>query len=377
MLHEFITANRDEIILRCRSKVATRAVPPPTQMEIDHGIPLFLDQLVEALQLGQASRPEIERAGAAHGQNLLRRGFTLSQLVHDYGDVCQSVTELAIELDVPISTPEFQMLNGCLDDAIASAVTQYGRGRHQHMAEGAANRENQRLGFFAHELRNLIQTATIAFEVVKGGSVGAIGSTGTVLQRSLTGARDLIDRSLAEVKLAQGVQHLERFGVSGFIDELTPAAEMAATARGIALNVRPVEDGLIIEADRQVLAAVMVNLLQNAFKFTRPGTTVTLRVEAISDRIRFEVLDECGGLPDGDIDDLFLPFLQRGGDRLGFGLGLAFCRSAIEANGGMISARNVPGIGCVFTADLPRVDGAADRSSDHHQPGVASTTALR
>jgi hypothetical protein len=46
MLHEFITLNRVEIVRRCRAKVATSTVPPPTKAEIDHGVPLFLDQLV-------------------------------------------------------------------------------------------------------------------------------------------------------------------------------------------------------------------------------------------------------------------------------------------------------------------------------------------
>ena len=59
MLHEFIAVNRDEIIRRCRAKVATRSVPPPTGAEIDHGVPVFLDQLVDALRLGRTSSPEI------------------------------------------------------------------------------------------------------------------------------------------------------------------------------------------------------------------------------------------------------------------------------------------------------------------------------
>ena len=57
MLHEFISLNRDEIITRCRAKVATRSVPPPTEAEIDHGVPLFLDQLADALRLGLAIEP--------------------------------------------------------------------------------------------------------------------------------------------------------------------------------------------------------------------------------------------------------------------------------------------------------------------------------
>ena len=354
MLYEFITVNREEIIRRCRAKVATRSVPPPTKAEIDHGVPLFLDQLVDALRLGLSSSSEISRSAVLHGHDLLLQGFTVSQVVHDYGDVCQSITELAVETSAPISADDFRMLNGCLDDAIAGAVTQYGRERNQSTIDGDAVRENERIGFFAHELRNLIHTALIAFEVVKSGNVGVAGRTGTVLHRSLVGARDLIARSLAEVRLTQGAQNREPFLVSGFIEELAPAATLAADARGITLTVLPVEDGVAIEADRQVLAAVVMNLLQNAFKFTRPRTTVTLRVGASADRVLFQIQDECGGLPDGDVNELFRPFEQQSADRTGLGLGLAFSRWAIEANHGRIYARNLPDVGCVFTVDLPR-----------------------
>jgi len=54
MLHEFITLHREEIIRRCREKVAARSVPPPTASEIEHGVPLFLDQLGDALRLGES-----------------------------------------------------------------------------------------------------------------------------------------------------------------------------------------------------------------------------------------------------------------------------------------------------------------------------------
>lgn len=355
MLHQFIATNRDEIIRRCRTKVATRSIPPPSKAEIDHGVPLFLDQLVDALRVGVGSSAEIGRSAILHGHDLLLRGFTVSQVVHDYGDVCQSVTELAGEMNAPISTDDFRLLNLCLDDAIAEAVTQYGRERNQSSVEAETGRENERLGFFAHELRNLIHTAMIAFEVVKSGNVGIAGSTGTVLHKSLVGARDLIAHSLAEVRLSQGAQNPKQFLVAGFIDELAAAAKLDANARNVKLTVMPVEDGVAIEADRQVLAAVMTNLLQNAFKFTRPGSTVTLRVAVSAERVLLEVQDECGGLPNTDVEELFRPFEQRGANRTGVGLGLAYSRWATEANNGRIYARNLPHVGCVFTVDLPRL----------------------
>jgi len=355
MLHEFIAVNREEIIQRCRAKVATRSVPPPTDVEIDHGVPVFLDQLIDALRLGLTSSPEIVRSAVKHGHDLLLQGFTVSQVVHDYGDVCQSITDLAVEKNAPISTDDFRTLNRCLDDAIAGAVTQFGREQNQSTLDGETARGSERAGFLAHELRNVLNTAILAFEVLKTGNVGVAGSTGSVLHRSLMGARALVGRSLAEVKLTQGIQNLDQFLVSEFIQELAPAATLEASARGIGLTVIPVEEGVAIEADRQVLAAVVGNLLQNAFKFTRPRTTVTLRVGASAERVLIEIQDECGGLPAGNVNELFRPFEQRSADRTGVGLGLAFSRWGVETNNGRIYARNLPDKGCVFTLDLPRL----------------------
>jgi signal transduction histidine kinase len=355
MLHEFISLNRAEIIRRCRSKVSSRTTLPPLDLEFDSGVPLFLDQLVTALRLDLTSSPEIGRTALLHGRDLLRQGFTVSQVVHDYGDVCQAVTELAVETDASISTDDFRVLNRCLDDAIAGAVSEYGRERNRSTLETETARGSERLGYFAHELRNLLNTSIVAFEVLKTGNVGVSGATGTVLYRSLLGLRALVTRSLAEVRLTQAVQTIEPLSVARLIDDLAAGASLEANARGIEFTVLPVEDGVVIEGDRQVLSAVVSNLLQNAFKFTQPRTTVTLRVTAVAERVLIEVQDECLGLPDEDVEDLFRPFEQRGADRSGMGLGLAFSRWGVEANRGRISARNLSGGGCVFTVDLPRV----------------------
>jgi hypothetical protein len=276
-------------------------------------------------------------------------------VVQDYGDVCQSITELAVELDAPISTEDFQMLNRCLDDAIAGAVGQYGRERAALEIEGESERGSERLGFLAHEMRNLINTALVSLEILRTGNVGVGGSTGGVLRRSLMSAQALINRSLAEVRLTQGIQNREQFLVSGLIEELAPAATLEANSRGLELTVMPVEDGVSIEGDRQILTAVVGNLLQNAFKFTRPRTRITLRVGASAERVLIEVQDECGGLPSGNINELFRPFEQRSADRSGLGLGLAFSRWGAETNDGRIYARDLPDLGCVFTVDLPRL----------------------
>ena len=354
MLHEFIEVNRDEIIRRCRAKVAARSVPPPSDVEIDHGVPVFLDQLRDALRFGGMS-PEIGQSALRHGHDLLLQGCTVSQVVHDYGDICQAITDLAVEIEAPISTDDFRTLNRCLDDAIAGAVTEYGRERNQSSIDGESARGSERLGYFVHEMRNLISTASYAFEVLRTGNVGVAGSTGMVLQRSLAASRTLIARSAAEVRLTQGTQNPETFLVSAFIEEIALTARLEADARSITFAVVCVDDGASIEADRQVLASVVGNLLQNAFKFTRPATTVTLTVGASAERVLIEIQDQCGGLPGGNVNELFRPFEQRASDRTGLGLGLAFSRWAVEANHGRIYARNLLERGCVFTVDLPRV----------------------
>lgn len=354
MLYEFITLNRSEIIRRCRVKVASRSSPAPTDAEIDQGVPRFLDQLVDALRSGQSSSDEISQTALMRGRDLYAQGLTMTQVVLDYGDVCQSITGLASETDAPISTEDFGLLNGCLDSAIAGAVTQYGRERDKTTIDGETERENERLGFFTHELKNLLHTALLAFEVVRTGNVGVGGTTGSVLHRSLLGARDLVARALAETRLTQGIQHREPLLVSTLINELAPTAALAASSRGHTYVAEPVAADIAINADRQVLDAVLVNVLQNAFKFTQPRSTVTLRVVASAERVLIEIQDQCGGLSNGDVDGLFHPFEQRHANRTGLGLGLAFSRWATEANDGRITARNLPGEGCIFTVDLPR-----------------------
>jgi signal transduction histidine kinase len=245
-------------------------------------------------------------------------------------------------------------LNRCLDDAIAGAVTEYGLGRNQATVDAESARRSERVGFLAHQVQNLIDTTRVAWDVIKTGNVGVGGSTAAVLDASLVSIRALLARSLADVRVPDPVLHREPFLMSGFIDALAPAAALEANARGISLTVIPVEDGVVVDGDRQVLAAVVSGLLQNAFKLTGPRTTVTLRVGASAERVMIEILDECSELPDGNGNELFHPFDMLAGGA-GASVGLAFAKWGVEANDGRIYARNLPEQGCVFTVDLPRL----------------------
>jgi signal transduction histidine kinase len=372
VLHEFLSNNRTKLIERCRLKAAQRAAPEAINQELAHGIPKFIDQIIKTLQAEQTSDPiqsriisgpagggrsvtsEIGSTARLHAHELLQHGYTVDRVVHDYGDLCQSITDLALEDTVSIHVDEFRTLNRCLDNAIADSVTEYASERDQLVADKATDTFDERIGVFAHELRNLIVTATHALRAIRTGQVGLSGPTAAVLDRSLVSLHALVDGTLAKVRLKGPIASGKLIGLADFIGRLKLSAELEAQACGCSVTVAPVHPRLAVDADPETLGSAVHNLLQNAFKFTRYGSQVSLNAYASDERILIDIEDNCGGLPPGHLEHLFRPFTQGGGDRSGVGLGLSICRRHVEANNGRVSVRDVPGTGCVFTIDLPR-----------------------
>jgi signal transduction histidine kinase len=355
-LHQFISAHREDLISRTRTKVASRLAPRSTEDELKNGVPLFLDQLVEALRFARsrAETAAIGRSARLHGGDMLKLGFTVAQVVRSYGDVCQAVTELADKTDSSITIEEFQTLNRCLDDATAEAVTEYMRLRECSLTEG----ETRRSGMLAHEMRNGLSAATMAFRILKNGEVAINGSVAGVVTRSLRRLGSLIDRSLLEVRVNSGKEQRQRVALRELVEEAQVDATLEAEARHLALTVTPVDGGIYVDVDPHILSGALANLMDNALKFTRNGGHVSLRTSATTARVLIDVEDECGGLPAGETEKLFDAFEQRSADRTGLGLGLFIARKGVEANGGVMRVRDVPGAGCVFTIDLPRVASA-------------------
>ncbi|HEV3194228.1 MAG TPA: HAMP domain-containing sensor histidine kinase, partial [Polyangiaceae bacterium] len=326
MLHEFLSTNRAAVIARTRAKVAARPVPYAAEGERENGIPLFIDQLIRALRSQSTSSEAVKESAGRHGRYLLERGLTVAQVVHDYGGVCQAVTELAGEMNVPITADEFRMFNSLLDDAIAQAVTEYTRTREQLITDEGT----ERLGNLAHELRNTLGATMLSFQTLKMGSVGIGGSTAALVDRNLRTLARLIDSSVARVRLASASPAFERVSVREFIEEVKVVASMEASARDLALAVTPILTEVDVSVDRQLLAGIVTNVLQNAFKFTRRGGRVSLKTSFTEQRVLIEVEDECGGLAPGKAEELFRPFEQRNADRTGLGLGLSISRRSVK-----------------------------------------------
>lgn len=372
MMHTFIENNRAELIARCKAKVAKRPQRAATEEQLKNGVPLFLEQLRRTLeaeedhQAGESRRisgtsgnsqsavSEMGVSAAAHGKQLLELGFTVDQVVHDYGDLCQAITDLAVERDAPFAVDEFRTLNRCLDNAIADAVTEFSAVRDATLARQQMAQANERLGFLVHELRNALGTATLAATALEMGNLPMSGATGSVLKRCLAVLTSLTDRSLAEVRLENAAPtERERLSVSSLFSEAARGIELHTDIRNCILHLHPVDPLLHVFGNRLLLLSALENLLQNAVKFSHPDTEVTLTARASGNLVLIDVADHCGGLPPGAAELMFSPFSQRSSDRTGLGLGLSIARQSVEQDGGVLSVRDVPGTGCVFTISLP------------------------
>jgi signal transduction histidine kinase len=365
-MRTFLTNNRDDLIARCKAKVAQRPKRAATEEQLSNGVPLFLEQLTrtleaegdgdvsESLRISGASGgdatalSEMGVSATAHGKKLLELGFTVDQVVHDYGDLCQAITDLAVERDAPFSVDEFRTLNRCLDNAIADAVTEFSVQRDATVALEHSAAEIERLGILVHELRNYLHTATLAFRALESGALPIGGSTGGVLKRSLSSLSMILVQAMAEVRVVAGTHgQVETFSVAAFVEDARSAASLYASASGCELVIPDVDPLLTVAGSRDLLLAALLNLLQNAFKFTHLHTEVTLSAYAAGDRVLIDVKDHCGGLPAGTVEQMFKPFTQVGSNKSGLGLGLSIAKKSVEASGGVLSVRDVPGTGCV------------------------------
>ena len=201
------------------------------------------------------------------------------------------------------------------------------------------------MGRVTHEMRNMLNTALLAFDAVKRGTVGVNGNTGAVLGRSLTGLRDLVDSTISDIRTAASHQRPELISISGFLNDIGAAAELQAEYDGVHFTIEPIDDDLAVMMDRQLLASAVTNLLSNAFKYTPAGGRVILRARATTELVAIEVEDACGGIPESS-GDLFTPFGERRARRSpGLGLGLSIARKAVRAQGGDIDLSEPAGQG--------------------------------
>ncbi len=352
MLYEFLEKHRSEILVLAEERTLDLAGSLSSSKELRRGLPIFYESLISYLKNPKTAATEqnIVVGATGHGKELLRLHYTLSHVVHSYGAMCQAITELAQRRKANISSQEFNDLNLCLDIAIASAVSEF----QFRSSQATEEREVQHLGMLVHELRNALSSATIAAEMIKQGLVGTGGSTANVLRENLESMRNIIDRSLSEVRMrADPKLYLEKFQLNVLVDQILFTAQTEAKTKHQVL-VNEVSPDIELETDRQLLLSALANLTQNALKYSKPTGKIALRSGDSGGNVIIEVEDECGGIAPHNIENIFKPFASGGFDQSGLGLGLTIVQRAIFLLQGKISVRNNPGSGCAFLIEIPK-----------------------
>lgn len=371
-MHRFLTTNRDDLIARCKAKVAERPRRAATSGQLRNGIPLFLEQLTSTLEAEEDGRDweslkisgasggdadslsEMGLTAAAHGKELLDLGYSVDQVVHDYGDLCQAITDLAVEKNAPFSVHEFRSLNRCLDNAIADAVSSFSSERDVDFVVKHTEEANLRLGLLVHELRTSVVSATLAAAALEKGKLPMSGATGGVLKRSLTALTRLVDQTLSEVRRTNSLlMKDEIFSVAALLADARAGAMVDALTSAVALSVPEVGPLLGVEGNRDRLLAALGQLLAKSFKLSLAGNEVTLHGYASGDRVLIDVIGSGEIASEAELQTMFTPFAQRGTGKSELGLELSIAKEDVEAGGGVLSVRNGVGRGCVFTISLP------------------------
>ena len=363
MLCDFLKENREEIISICKKKVFNDSESKPTSALLDQGLPIFYDEVIGVLQrTAKASEAAIESKdfhiknritkgdAAEHGRESLRLGYSISQVVHSYGAICQSITEFVGTKSFNVEAQEFQDFNYSLDCAIAEAVTEF----EDEQTKKVDKNEVERLGFLIHEIRNSLASVSLSYDMINSGRVGNKGATSQVMKLSLERMKKLMTGVEKEIRLRGKVKMKRtKFFLVDLVNEVEITSKITDESKNVNLK-HDVDPKIQLTTERDMLYTALLNLVNNAIKFTKKDGNISVRGIQSGGRILIEVEDECGGLPDEDTEELFTPFTQKGTDKTGMGLGLSLSRRVIELNKGKLTARNIPGKGCIFTIDLPK-----------------------
>ena len=352
-LYEVVETRRNEIVKEWAARFRTPDETALTPVELVDHVPTFLAELAETLRfLDTSPSAEIDRTSTAgkHGVQRFRLGFDLDGVVREYAVLQRCIIEIAKREGARVSAEEYAVLGESISQGIADAVTQYSRQRDAELRRQA----NEHFAFVAHELRNPLGSAQLAFKLLKSRGLLPMNELTDLLDRGLARTSDLIDGTLGLARTGDGVElHGERLRIGPLIADAVAESRITAHDKRVSIETVPCND-LEVEADQRLVRSAVTNLIGNAVKFTASGSSIRVRCTDAGDKVIVDVDDHCGGLPDGAIEKIFAPFVQVGADRTGFGLGLAIAKQAIEAHGGALRAFNRPGDGCTFTIELPK-----------------------
>jgi signal transduction histidine kinase len=234
-------------------------------------------------------------------------------------------------------------------------------------AENATRAKSQFLAVMSHELRTPLNAIAGHVQLVAMGIHGAVTDAQvTALDRVARSQRHLLRLinevlNLARIETGRVEYTVADVAVQDVITELLPMVEPQLAANGIELAIRLPAERLVVSADREKLAQVMLNLLSNSAKFTPAGGLVTIDVATraeVEGLVFVRVTDTGIGIPRDKHEAIFEPFVQvhSGPTRTteGAGLGLAISRELARGMSGDLRVRSAEGCGSTFTLALRR-----------------------
>jgi PAS domain S-box-containing protein len=235
-------------------------------------------------------------------------------------------------------------------------------------ADAASEAKSQFLSRISHELRTPLTSILGFSQLLEMETLDKEDASEAVRQIRKAGQHllDLINETLdfARVEAGRIPLSIEPVLVAAAVVDATDLVRPLAAERGLALRTQGSEQvfGLHVDADRQRLKQVLLNLLANSVKYCGGGCTVTLGAEERAGGVlRLAVKDTGPGIAPELLDRLFTPFDRLGADdkgEIGSGMGLALSKGLVEAMGGSIGCESTAGDGCTFWVDLPISAGA-------------------
>ena len=219
-----------------------------------------------------------------------------------------------------------------------------------------------------HDLRNPLTVIANGLQLLEEAAVNEadrqyVDVVVDTMERASQRMERLVNTLLDIARFEDGSLELQlkSFDLRALIEEVIAEERHLAQTKGVALDAKLSSGILDVPADRDILQRVLVNLVDNALKFTHTDGRVWIEVHPEADAVRVDVVDTGPGIPEGERERIFEKFTQvqrQVQTRRGSGLGLTFCRMAVEAHGGRIWVEDGPkGKGSRFSFIIPEAVG--------------------
>jgi signal transduction histidine kinase len=348
-LHEFMNQHREEILAACGEELEREEHGPDAHQEVRE----FYDEMLRAIRRDSgipdsySPLPGGSDTAARLGVEHYRAGIPIAKVPAIYGAISQAVAKTGERYELFIAAEEYKLLNKCLDVGLATSLENYS----QRAKSRAAAQTTEVFGYLAHELRNALGNANMAWKLMRVGKLEVQGRTGDVLDRNLHRMGMLVAQILASARAQDS--RLPPFAPVQVAAVLRDVEAAALPDRGIRI-VLEVDEALFVRADELLLTTAIGNLVHNAVKFSKDDAIIRLCAQAQDDVVSIQVDDECGGLGRSELGELCQPYVtQRLGSQPGVGLGLAITKSAVETMNGELGVLDRPGQGCTFLLCFP------------------------